>query len=333
MAAPTKEGLDYFSFDVDLLDNDNLDFLRDEYGVVVNDVYIALLTLLYRKKGYYIPYETEAERKDCIWYIFKRVRGGKHPVQQGLIPIVIEALVAQGLFDSNLFEKRNDRCNKIITSERAQKTYYKATVERKFESFDIKPEYWLLNDETMRKLSKTHPYYIFLHSESKSDEKPSKSDEKLVKESKVNKTKEKYNNHHLLTPSSYSTDEEIEDEIDEEDDNNNNDEMNNSKYNLKSYYEYTIESIECYVDCCYHSALRDIANYCKGVEYVKVNGCSMESWKYLQELNYACRRAEDDIQFFANIFSKVGSQQNITNQRQYLMTAIYNASKFAEYGF
>lgn len=137
-----------------------------------------------------------------------------------------------------------------------------------------------------------------------------------------------YNNHHLLTPSSFSTD----DEIDEEDDNKFY-ELNSSNDKLNYFYELAIESIESYVDCCYHSALRDIANYCKGVEYVKVNGCSMESWKYLQELNYACRRAEDDIQFFANIFSKVGSQQNITNQRQYLMTAIYNASKFAEYGF
>lgn len=195
MAAPTKEGLDYFSFDVDLFDDDDLDFLREKYGVVVNDVYIALLTLLYRKKGYYIPYETEAERKDCIWYIYKRVRGGKYPVQQELIPTVIEALVAQGLFDDNLFEKKNDHCNKIITSERAQKTYYKATVERKLESFDIRPEYWLLSDDTMRKLSKTHPYYLFLHPESKSDEKQDKSDdyqskstEKPLKKSKVNIT-------------------------------------------------------------------------------------------------------------------------------------------------
>ncbi|MCM1437761.1 MAG: DUF4373 domain-containing protein [Roseburia sp.] len=169
--AATKEGLDYFPFDVDLLDNDDLDFLREKYGVVVNDVYITLLTLLYRKKGYYIPYGTETERKDCIWYVYKRVRGGKHPIQQGLIPIVVEAIAAQGLFVSG------DLFNKIITSERAQKTYYKATVERKLESFNIIPEYWLLDDETMRKLSKVHPYYLSLHSESKSDDLEDKSDD------------------------------------------------------------------------------------------------------------------------------------------------------------
>ena len=174
MPAPTKEGLDYFPFDVDLLDNDDLDFLREKYGVVVNDVYIALLTLLYRKKGYYIPYETVAEQNDCIWYVFKRVRGGKYPIKQEAIPRVIEAIVAQGLFSGSCFPK-------IITSERAQRTYYSATVERKLESFNIIPEYWLLDDETMRKLSKVHPYYLSLRSKGKSDEKPSKSDEKPSK--------------------------------------------------------------------------------------------------------------------------------------------------------
>lgn len=186
MSAPTKEGLEYFPFYVDLLDNDDLDFLREKYGVVINDIYIALLTLLYRKKGYYIPYETKQEQKECVWYIFKRVRGGKYPVKQEAIPEMIEALVAQGLFSGSHYPK-------IITSERAQKTYYSATVERKPESFNIISEYWLLDDATMRKLSKRHPYYLFLHPEANSDEERSKSGDyqsnsegKLLKESKVN---------------------------------------------------------------------------------------------------------------------------------------------------
>ena len=186
MPAPTKEGLEYFPFDVDLLDNDDLDFLREKYGVVINDIYIALLTLLYRKKGYYIPYDTKQEQKECVWYIFKRVRGGKYPVKQEAIPEMIEALVAQGLFSGSHYPK-------IITSERAQKTYYSATVERKPESFNIISEYWLLDDATMRKLSKRHPYYLFLHPEANSDEERSKSGDyqsnsegKLLKESKVN---------------------------------------------------------------------------------------------------------------------------------------------------
>ncbi|HIU79514.1 MAG TPA: DUF4373 domain-containing protein [Candidatus Coproplasma excrementipullorum] len=181
MGAPTKEGLDYFPFYVDLLDNDDLDDLRIEYGSIANDVYIALLTLLYRKKGYYIPYSTEQDRADCQRYIFKRVRGGKYSIKQDAIPKVIEALVAKGLFERDLYPE-------IITSERAQRVYYSATVERSPDSFNIIPKYWILSEATMRKLSKVHPYYKALHlmnksddKQNKSDDKPSMSDEKQVR--------------------------------------------------------------------------------------------------------------------------------------------------------
>ena len=186
-----KEGLDYFPFSVDLLDDEKLDILREDYGVVANDVYIALLCLLYKKKGYYIPYETDIEKKDCVWFIYKRVRGGRYPVQQNAIPTVIESLVSQGLFSGRYFPK-------IITSERAQRTYYSATVERKADSLDINKEYWMLSIEDMEKLSKKHPYYLSCTQISKStDLQPKSTDlqpkstefalnEMKRKESKVN---------------------------------------------------------------------------------------------------------------------------------------------------
>ena len=174
-----KEGLDYFPFSVDLLEDETLDILREDYGVVVNDVYISLLCLLYKKKGYYVPYETEKEKKDCVWFIYKRVRGGRYPVQQNAIPAVIESLVSHGLFSGRYFPK-------IITSERAQRTYYSATVERKADSLDIKPEYWLLSIEDMEKLSKKHPYYLSCTQISNSTETQSNSTEMTVNERKGN---------------------------------------------------------------------------------------------------------------------------------------------------
>ena len=177
-----KEGLDYFPFSVDLLDDEKLDILREDYGVVVNDVYISLLCLLYKKKGYYIPYETDIEKKDCVWFIYKRVRGGRYPVQQNAIPVVIESLVSQGLFSGRYFPK-------IITSERAQRTYYSATVDRKADSLNIKPEYWLLSIEDMEKLSKKHPYYLSCTQISKSDDLKPKSDDLTVKERKGKESK------------------------------------------------------------------------------------------------------------------------------------------------
>ena len=181
--AVKKEGLDYFPFSVDLLEDEKLDILREEYGVVANDVYISLLCLLYKKKGYYIPYETDIEKKDCVWFIYKRVRGGRYPVQQNAIPAVIESLVSQGLFSGRYFPK-------IITSERAQRTYYSATVERKADSLDIKKEYWLLSIEDMEKLSKKHPYYLSCTQISKSTDLKPKSTDFTLNEIKVNESKE-----------------------------------------------------------------------------------------------------------------------------------------------
>ena len=172
MARPTKQGLDYFPFDVDLLEDEKLDFLREQYGAIINDVYISLLCFLYKKKGYYIPYETEAEKQDCIWFIYKNIRGGKYPVKKESIPELIEACVARGLFSS-------DHYPKIITSERAQATFYSCTVDRT--DINVEPEKWILTDEQMGKLSKKHSYYLSLHSNSYSTEKPSKSTEKPSK--------------------------------------------------------------------------------------------------------------------------------------------------------
>lgn len=193
MGAPTKEGLDYFPFAVDLLDNDDLDDLRVEYGMIANDIYISLLTLLYRKKGYYIPYATEQERAECHRYIYKRIRGGRHQVKQEVIPMVIAELAEKGLIERY-------HMSKIITSERAQRTYYSATVERSPGSLNIIPEYWLLNEDTMRRLSKSHPYFISIQSKSKSTEKLNNSTEKLNNSTDLFVKKSKVNNPPIIPP-------------------------------------------------------------------------------------------------------------------------------------
>ena len=179
MARPTAVGLKYFPFDVDLLDDEALDFLRDKYGMVVNDIYICLLCFLYKKYGYFIPYETEKEKEDCIWYIYKHIRGGKYPPDIKTVATVIDACVARELFSRELYPK-------IITSKRAQRTFYSCTAERK--SVPICQDIWLLDIEDMGKLSKKHPYYLSLCPESKSDDKPNYSDDKPLNKTKLNIT-------------------------------------------------------------------------------------------------------------------------------------------------
>lgn len=203
MARPIAVGLKYFPFDVDLLDDEALDFLRNKYGMIVNEVYIGLLCLLYKKYGYYIPYETEKEKEDCTWYIYKHIRGGKYSPDTKTVATVIDACVARELFSRELYPK-------IITSKRAQSTFYSCTAERK--SVPISQEIWLLDLKDMEKLSTKHPYYIEVTRQNKSDDKPSFSDDKPNKsdDKPLNKTKLNITSNEVINTHSNAREEEFE---------------------------------------------------------------------------------------------------------------------------
>lgn len=68
MGRQPKQGLDYFPFDVGLLSDPKLRRPRQKYGYLAQVIYIALLCILYRDKGYYIPYGGE-QREDVIWQV------------------------------------------------------------------------------------------------------------------------------------------------------------------------------------------------------------------------------------------------------------------------
>lgn len=150
MARPQKEGLDYFPFDIGLLTDKKLRRPKMKYGYLAIAVYLALLTLLYSDKGYYIPYETQKEKDDCIWYVLDCLQG-KYQPDADTIAEVIEELTACELFSG-------DRYPKNITSKRSQAVYYSATVERK--SIVIDEAIWLLNLDEMKNLSEKHIYYL-----------------------------------------------------------------------------------------------------------------------------------------------------------------------------
>jgi len=152
MAAPVKAGLDYFPFDVGLMKDKKLRRAKLKYGYLATDVYIALLTLLYSDKGYYIPYETQKEKDDCIWYVLDCLQG-KYQPDSDMIANVIEELVAGELFSADHYPKN-------ITSKRSQETYYSATVGRK--SVVINADIWLLSLDEMKNLSEKHSYYLSL---------------------------------------------------------------------------------------------------------------------------------------------------------------------------
>lgn len=179
--APYKQGLDYFSFSVDLLNDPKLRRPKMQYGYLAVMVYISLLSLLYRDKGYYIDY---SDKDAVIWCVLGDLQGKYCPSPE-TVAEVIAALVACGLFSDDLFQRE------IISSKRAQRTFYSATATRK--TVDIDGGIWLLTDADMAELSVKHCYYLKTHNQSINPANQSiiEANQSINKQSKVKKSRVK----------------------------------------------------------------------------------------------------------------------------------------------
>jgi hypothetical protein len=189
VARPIKEGIDYFPFDVDLIKDRKLRRVKIKYGPTAVMVYISLLCILYKDKGYYIDYFGE-NKEDVLWEVCENLQGKYQPDVE-TVESVIEDLVACGLFDEDHFISRT-----IITSRRAQRTYYGATVDRK--TANINYDYWLLSENEMKELSSRHPILInFINRPKNEVNRPDNSinqpdnTQSKVEKSRVEKSKEK----------------------------------------------------------------------------------------------------------------------------------------------
>lgn len=144
MARPLKESLDYFPLDVSALEDPKLRTARQEFGYMATVIYLELLCMTYRDKGYYLVYNDKT-RDDVLWSIASGALAGKYQPQTNTIALVIDQLVASELFSGDLFQSG------ILTSRRIQETYYSATLSRK--SISVKWDYWLLDRAAMERLS------------------------------------------------------------------------------------------------------------------------------------------------------------------------------------
>lgn len=147
MPRPAKDGLDYFPMDVNIMSDLKLMRARVKYGYLANQVYLALLCLIYREKGYYAVYNAETAYL-VVMEITAGVAGGSITPDCETIQEVIAYLAACQLFDRELFAQG------ILTSYRIQKVYYLATMKRKY--MQVIDKYWLLTTTEMRQLSKRH---------------------------------------------------------------------------------------------------------------------------------------------------------------------------------
>ena len=144
MGRPTKPGLDYFRHDVGLMSDPKLITPRRKYGAAAIVVYLQLLVMAYRDKGYYVDYGDES-RDDVIWAIKSEVLSGKYEPGADKIAEMIDCLVACRLFSHDLYQRG------FITSYRIQEHYYFATSGRT--DPEVRWDIWLLSETEMRAIS------------------------------------------------------------------------------------------------------------------------------------------------------------------------------------
>ena len=144
MARPRAVRLDYFPHDVGLLQDRKFRAPRRKWGCLAPMVYMILLELIYGEKGYYLDYRNkENTHLDILDYLH-----GRQEPQISDISDVINDLVTCELFSPKHCERG------ILTSERVQRTYYTATVERK--SVTVDPDIWMLTYDDMLAVSSRH---------------------------------------------------------------------------------------------------------------------------------------------------------------------------------
>lgn len=155
MARPTKEGLDYFPFDVDIFEDEKIEAIAGEFGIKGELFVVKLLCAIY-KKGYFVVWNDLTKS-----HFLKRVPGSS----KELLEQIVNRLVTWEFFDKDLFNSA-----KVLTSENIQETYFEATKRRK----SPKPTKYIINVDI-------NPVSEEVNADINSQSK--------VKETKVNKTK------------------------------------------------------------------------------------------------------------------------------------------------
>ena len=143
---PRKTGLDWFPFEVGLLTDRKFRVPRAHHGRLAVLSYMAILSLIYADKGYYLRYE--GKKREGVELDIADMTLGKEAAETAEIREVIAELVDNELFDQNLFEKG------VLTSKRIQSEYYNAVSRRKCACIDW--DIWLLSEDEMREIKPSH---------------------------------------------------------------------------------------------------------------------------------------------------------------------------------
>jgi len=176
MARPQKDGLDYFPLDVDIDQDDKVQLIEAQFGVIGFGILIKIFMKIYKEGCFY-----EWTEKEQL--LFSR----RINVDINQVNDVINECIKWGLFDQKLYKKYS-----ILTSKGIQRRYMEAVRRRK--QVHIIKEYFLLDQSKYSNI-------IFVNINPINDDNNAISEDvnvgnnpqSKVKESKVKESKVKNN--------------------------------------------------------------------------------------------------------------------------------------------
>jgi hypothetical protein len=130
MAAPTKQGIDYFPYDVDLDQDDKLGMIIGEFGEKGERLWLKMLAWTYKNEGYFFEYKEDVQLRFLRRYNYCGF-------SMSFIQEVVPRFIRWGLFNESVFNEFQ-----ILTSVRIQKTWLDAS--RKRIGRRINKNYWLI---------------------------------------------------------------------------------------------------------------------------------------------------------------------------------------------
>lgn len=115
MARAGKIGIDYFSHDVDMLQDRKVRLLKAKHKLIGYAVYLRLLEEIYRENGYYLKADDD----------FNILFSDDNNLDYNVYILVLNDCINFGLFNNGLYQK-----HQILTSRRIQENYCQATARR-----------------------------------------------------------------------------------------------------------------------------------------------------------------------------------------------------------
>lgn len=133
MARPTKTGLSYFPVDVDIFEDEKLQFISAKYGLKGEAIVFRLLSKIYRN-GYYIVFDEDVQ------LLFSKAIGLER--NDNATRNVVSELLKRNFFDKTLFEQFQ-----VLTSKGIQKRYLRICNDSKRVACNLLPKYDLTQEK------------------------------------------------------------------------------------------------------------------------------------------------------------------------------------------